>query len=170
MHWRNQTFIHLTTHRNWQKQTTHRAFLTYLKTILKWSDATIWYIGMYTLDGTLFLWIHFHLVQNVYHEPGPPASGHLVFADLPNPDLFHICLSKIWRTNSVKALTYAENSFCFFRKQCSVTHSKSCAPCLGFKGLYQRMGSLPFYLNLSLFPPGPEASLDPVSSLVFFSC
>ena len=28
------------------------------------------------------------------------------------------------------------------------------------------MGSFPFHLNLSVLPPGPEASLDPVSSLV----
>ena len=99
------------------------------------------------------------------------ALQHLVtwFLQTYPIQIFSTSVSKIWRTNSVKALTYAENSFCFFRKQCSVTHSKSCAPCLGFKGLYQRMGSLPFHLNLSLFPPGPEASLDPVSSVVFFS-
>ena len=40
-------------------------------------------------------------------------------------------------------------------------HSKSCAPCLGFKHLHQRMGSLPFHLNLSPLPPGPQAWLDP---------
>ena len=58
----------------------------------------------------------------------------------------------------------------FFTKQCLVTHSKPCAPCLRFKHVHQRMGSLPFQLNLSLLQPGPEPSLDPVSSLVSFSC
>ena len=27
----------------------------------------------------------FHLVQNVYHKPCPPAAGHLVFADSARP-------------------------------------------------------------------------------------
>ena len=42
-----------------------------------------------------------------------------------------------------------------------VTHSKSCAPCLGFKDLHQRMGNLPFHLNLSPLPPVPQVWLDP---------
>ena len=50
--------------------------------MLKSSAATICYIGVYTLDGTIFLWIVFHLVQNVYHEAGLAGAGHLVFADL----------------------------------------------------------------------------------------
>ena len=44
----------------------------------------MWYIGMYTSEGTLFLWICFHLMQNVYHKPGLPAAGHLIFADSPH--------------------------------------------------------------------------------------
>ena len=55
----NQTFSHLTTHRNWQKQATHYAFLACPKTPLKWSAERMWYIGMYTPEGTLFLWICF---------------------------------------------------------------------------------------------------------------
>ena len=36
---------------------------------------------MYTPEGTLFSRFIFHLVQNVNHKPGPPAAGHLIFAD-----------------------------------------------------------------------------------------
>ena len=55
MQWSNQTFSYLTTHRNWQKQTTHPTFLSCPKTILKWSAETMWYIGMYNPEGTVFL-------------------------------------------------------------------------------------------------------------------
>ena len=83
----------------------------------------------------------FHLVQNVYHEAGPPSKCHLVFADLAHSRSLSHPSVKSREQNSVKALTSAENSFCLFRKQYVVTHSKSCAPCLGFKDLYQRMES-----------------------------
>ena len=46
---------------------------------------TICYIGMYTLDGTLFLWIHFHLVQNVYHEAGKWSPGFCRLSPLQIP-------------------------------------------------------------------------------------
>ena len=168
MHWRNQTFRHLTTHRNWQTQTTHRKFQTYLKTILKWSTATIWYIGMYTLDGTFSSRFIFHLVQNVYHEPGPPASGHLVFIDLAHSrSLSHPSVKSRGQTQSKLSLM---QKTAFLEKKMFGNTFKICAPCLGFKDLYQRMGNLPFHINLYLLPPGPEASLDPMSSLVLFSC
>ena len=80
----NQTFSHLTTHRNWQKQTTHLAFLACPKTWLKWSSETMWYIDMYTPEETFFSGFVFHLVQNVNHKPDPPAAGHLIFADTDN--------------------------------------------------------------------------------------
>ena len=43
--------------------------------------------------GHFFTGFVFHLVQNVYHKPGPPVAGHLTFADsahsrsLPHPSV-----------------------------------------------------------------------------------
>ena len=109
-------------------------------------------------------------MQNVYHKPGPPAAGHLIFADsahsrsLPHPSV------KSREQTQSNSHSCRKQFFVLLRKQYLVTHSKSCAPCLGFKDLHQRMGSLPFQLNLSPLQPGPEPSLAPVSSLVSFSC
>ena len=166
----NQIFTHQNTHKNWQKPTTHHAFRACPKTPLKWCAETMWYNGIYTAEGTLFHGFVFHLVQNVYHKPSPPVAGHLVSSDsarsrsLPHPSV------KSREQTQSKFSLLQKTVFCFFRKQYLVTHSKSCAPCLGFKDLHQRIGSLPFHLNFSLLPPVPEASLDPVSSLVLFSC
>ena len=83
----------------------------------------------------------FHLVQNVYHKAGPPAKGHLVFADLAHSrSLSHPSVKSREQTQSKLSLLQ-KTAFIFFRKQYLVTHSKSCAPCLGFKDLYQRMES-----------------------------
>ena len=118
--------------------------------------------------GHVFSWFVFHLVQNVYHKPSPPAAGHLIFADLAHSiSLPHPTVKSREQTQS--KLSVLQKSFCcccfvlfcFFRKQYSVTYSRSCAPCLGFKDLHQRMGSLPFHLNISPLPPGPQAWLDP---------
>ena len=49
-------------------------------------------------------------------------------------------------------------------------YSKYFAPCLGFKDLHQRRGSLPSHPSLSPLQPGPEPSVDSVSLLVLFSC
>ena len=112
----------------------------------------------------------FHLVPDVYHKPHTPAAGHLVFADSAHSrSLRHPSVKSREQTQSKLSLL-KKTVFCFFRKQFLVTHSKSCAPCLGFKDLHQRMGSLPFQLSLSPLQPGPEPSLDPVCSLVSFSC
>ena len=120
--------------------------------------------------GHFFSGFVFHLVQNVYHKSSPPAAGHLIFADSAHSrNLPHPSVKSREQTQSKFSLLQ-KTVFCFFRKQYLVTHSKSCAPCLGFKDLHQRMGSLPFQLNLSPLQPGPEPSLDPVSSLVSFSC
>ena len=111
-----------------------------------------------------------HLVPDVYNKPCPPAASHLVFADSAHSrSLQHPSVKSREQTQSKLSLL-KKTVFCFFRKQFLVKHSKSCAPYLGFKDLHQRMGSLPFQLNLSLLQPGPEPSLDPVSSLVSFSC
>ena len=114
----------------------------------------------------------FHLVQNVYHKPCPPAAGHLVFAHSVCPRYFSNTSVKFREQTQSKLSLLQKRVFCFFRKQYFVTHSKSCAwiQNLGFKDVHQRMGSLPFQLNLSPLQPGPEPSLDPVSSLVSFSC
>ena len=117
----------------------------------------------------------FHLLQNVYLKPHPLAAGHLVFADSAHSrSLRHPSVKSREQTQSkISLLQKTVVCVCVcvcFRKQCLVTHSKSCAPCLRFKDLYQRMGSLPFHLNLSPLQPGPKPSLDPVSSLVLFSC
>ena len=83
----------------------------------------------------------FYLVQNVYHKAGPPAKGHLVFADLAHSrSLSHPSVKSREQTQSKLSLLQ-KTAFIFFRKQYLVTHSKSCAPCLGFKDLYQRMES-----------------------------
>ena len=111
--------------------------------------------------GRVFSGFVFHLVQNVYHKPGPPAAGHLIFADsahsrsLPHPSV------KSREQTQSNSHSCRKQFFVLLRKQYLVTHSKSCAPCLGFKDLHQRMGSLPFHLNLSPLPPGPQAWLDP---------
>ena len=119
--------------------------------------------------GHFFSGFVFHLVQNVYHKLRPSAAGHLVFSDLSHSrSLQHPSVKSREQTQSKLSLLHKK--MLFFRKQYLVTHSKSCAPCLGFKDLHQRMGSLPFQLNLSSLQPGPEPSLDPVSSLVLFSC
>ena len=39
---------------------------------------------MYTPEETFFSGFVFHLMQNVYHKPGLPAAGHLIFADSPH--------------------------------------------------------------------------------------
>ena len=109
-----------------------------------------------------------HLVQNVYHKPCPPAAGHLVFADLAHSrSLPHPSVKSGEQTQSKPSLM---QKTAFLEKKMFGNTFKICAPCLGFKDLYQRMGNFHFHLNLSLLPPGPEASLDPVSSLVLFSC
>ena len=103
----------------------------------------------------------FHLVQNVYHKPSPPAAGHLIFEDSSH----YRCLShpsvKSREQTQSKLSLLQKTGFVFFRKQYLVTHSKSCAPCLGFKDLHERMENLPFHLNLSPLLPGPLAWLDP---------
>ena len=110
----------------------------------------------------------FHLVQNVYHMPHPTASGHLVFADSAQSTFLpHPSVKSIEQTQSKFLLL--QIFFFFFRKQCLVTHSISCAPRLGFQDLHQRMGSLPFHLNLSPLPPVTGASLDLLFLLVLFS-
>ena len=172
MQWSNHTFSHLITHRNWQKQTTH-PFLACPKTTLKWYAETMWYIGMYTPEAIVFSGFVLHLVSDVYHKPCPPAAGNLVFADSAHSrSLWHPSVKSREQTQSMISLLQKTICLfvCFIRNQCLVTHSKSCAPCLGFKDLHQRMGSLAFQLNLSPLQPGPEPSLDPVSSLVSFSC
>ena len=120
------------------------------------------------LKGHFFSGFVFHLVQNVYHKPSPPEAGHLIFEDsshyrsLPHPSLksreqTQAKFSLLKKTGCCFFVVVVVVLFCFFRKQYLVTHSKSCAPCLGFKDLHQRMGSLPFHLNLSPLPPGPQA-------------
>jgi len=115
--------------------------------------------------GHFFNRFVFHLVKNVYHKPGPPAAGHLIFADSAHSRfLTHPSVKSREETQSKFSLLQ-KAVFCFggffFRKQYLVTHSKSCAPCLRFKHLHQRLGSLLFHLNLSPLPPGPQAWLDP---------
>ena len=117
-----------------------------------------------------------HLVPDVYHKPRPPAASHLVFADSAHfRSLRHPSVKSREQTQSKLSLLQKTVFFVclfvclFFRKQFLVTF-KSCAPCFGFKVLHQRMGSLPFQLNLSLLQPGPEPSFVPVSLLVSFSC
>ena len=112
--------------------------------------------------GHFFTGFVFHLVQNVYHKPGPPVAGHLVFSDsahsrsLPHPSV------KSREQTQSKFSLLQKTVFClFFWKRYLVTHSKSCSPCLGFKDLHHRMGSLPFHQNLLPLPPGPLAWLDP---------
>ena len=111
-----------------------------------------------------------HLLQTVYHMPHPPAAGHLFFSDsahscfLPHPSV-----KSRAQTQSKLSLLH-KTIFCDFRKQCLVTHSISFIPCPGFKEPPERMGSLLFHLNFSPLPLGPEASLDPLFSLVLFSC
>ena len=77
----NQTFSHLTTHRNWQKQATHHAFLLapklHLTDLLKQCDI----LSCTLQKGHFFNRFVFHIVKNFYHKPGPPAAGHLIFAD-----------------------------------------------------------------------------------------
>ena len=157
----NQTFSHLTTHGNWQKQTTHHAFLFAPKH--HWSDLLK---QCDTLACTLqkehfFSGFVFHLVHSIYHKPGPPAASHLIFANsahsrsLPHPSV------KSREQTQSKFSLLQKTVFCFLENNILVIHSKSCAPCLGFKDLHQRMGSLLFHLNLSPLPPGPQASLDP---------
>ena len=112
----------------------------------------------------------FHLVQNVYQEAGPPANGHLVFADLAHSrSLSYPSVKSRGQTQSKLSLMQ-KTAFLEKKKKMFGNTFKICAPCLGFKDLYQRMGNLPFHINLYLLPPGPEASLDPMSSLVLFSC
>ena len=169
MQWSNQTFSHLTTHRNWQKQTTHPTFLSCPKTILKWSAETMWYIGMYNPEGTVFL-IHFPPSEECLPQALPSSTVHLVFADSAHSrSLRHPSVKSREQTQSELSLLQ-KAVLCFFRKQCLVTHSKFCAPCLGFKDLYQKIGCLHFHLNLSPLQPGPEPSLDTVFSLILFSC
>jgi len=101
----------------------------------------------------------FHLVQNVYHKPGPPAACHLLFADSAySISLPHLSVKSREQAQSKFSLlqktVFCLFVFCIFRKQYLVIHSKSCAPCLGFKDLHQRMGSLPFHLNFHHFHQG----------------
>ena len=104
----------------------------------------------------------FHLVQNVCHKPGLPAGSHLIFADSAHSRFLpHPSVKSREKTQSKFSLLQKAVFWGFLRKQYLVTPSKSCAPCLGFKDLHQRMGSLPFHLNLSPLPPGPQAWLDP---------
>ena len=117
----------------------------------------------------------FHLVQNVYHKPGPPAAGHLIFADSAySISLPHLSVKSREQAQSKFSLlqktVFCLFVFCIFRKQYLVIHSKSCAPCLGFKDLHQRLGSLSFHLNLSPLPPGPQAWLDPKDFCLLPGC
>ena len=123
--------------------------------------------------GHFFYGFVFYLMQNVYNNPGLPVAGHLIFADSAHSrPLWHPSVK--FREQIQSKLSLLQKTvfsfFVFFRKQFLVTHFKYCAPCLGFKDLHQRMGSLSFQQNLSPLQPGPEPPLDPVSSLVSFSC
>ena len=120
--------------------------------------------------GFSFSGFIFHPGLNIYYMPPPPAAGQLVFADSAHSNFLPRTSVKSRAQTQSKLSLLDKTVLCFFRKQCLVTHSISCAPCLGFKELHQRMGSLACHRNLSPLPPGPEASLDPLFSLVFFSC
>ena len=76
----NQTFTHLTTYRNWQKQTTHHAFLACPKIPFNWLKQCDT-LACTLQKGHFFSGFVFHLMQNFYHKPGLPAAGHLIFAD-----------------------------------------------------------------------------------------
>ena len=91
----------------------------------------------------------FHLVQNVYHMPPPPAAGHLVFADSAHSNFLPRTSVKSRAQTQSKLSLLDKTVLCFFRKQCLVTHSISCVPCLGFKELHQRMGSLACHRKLT---------------------
>ena len=135
--------------------------------VICWNNAIDWHV--HSRRG-IFSGFVFHLVQNVYHKPCLPAAVHLVFADSARPQSLSNPSVKSREQTQSKLSLLKKTVFCFFRKQFLVTHSKSCAPCLGFKDLHQRMGSLPFHPSLSPLQPGPEPSVVSVSSLVLFIC
>ena len=77
---------------------------------------------MYTPEGTRFLWIVFHLVQNVYHKPGPAAAGHLNFADSAHSISLPYPTVKSGEQTQSKFSALQKTAFClfvclFFRKQ-----------------------------------------------------
>ena len=72
---------------------------------------------MYTPEGTRFLWIVFHPVQNVYHKPGLPAAGHLIFADSAHSRFLpHASVKSREQTQSKLSLLQKAVFWTFFRK------------------------------------------------------
>ena len=70
----------------------------------------MWYIGTFS---SVFV---FHLVQNVYHKPGPPAAGHLIFADLAHSrSLPHPSVKSREQTQS-NSHSCRKQFFCFIKK------------------------------------------------------
>ena len=70
---------------------------------------------MYTPEGTRFLWIVFHPVQNVYHKPGPAAAGHLNFADSAHSiSLPYPTVKSREQTQSKFSILQKTVFFCFF--------------------------------------------------------
>ena len=72
---------------------------------------------MYTPEGTLFSRFIFHLVQNVNHKPGPPAAGHLIFADSAHSiSLPHLSVKSREQIQSKFSLLQKTDFFlvCFF--------------------------------------------------------
>ena len=124
MQWTYQTFSHLTTHRNWQKHTTH-PFLACHKQhwsdLLKQCDT----LACTLQKGHVFSGFAFHLVKNVYHNPGPPAPGHLIFADSAHSrSLPHPSVKSREQTQSKFSILQKTVLFvCLFRKQYLVIHS-----------------------------------------------
>ena len=88
--------------------------------------------------------------------PCTSAANHLVFADSPH-SIFLLYPSVKSREQTQSKFSLLQKTFFIFSsKEFLVTHSKSCAPCLGFKVPHQKMGILPFHLNLSPLPGGPQ--------------
>ena len=129
----------------------------------------MWYIGMYTSEGTLFLWICFHLMQNVYHKPGLPAAGHLIFADSPHCRFLpHPSVKSREQTQSkFSLLQKAGFFFLFFLKTIFGNTFKILCSLPWIQGPAPRMESLHFHLNLSPLPPVPQAWLDPKDFCLF---
>ena len=113
----NQTFSHLTTHRNWQKKPPFIDFLLGPKH--HWSDLLKqWDTLACTLQkGHFFSRFVFHLVQNARHKPGPPAAGHLIFADSAHSRFLpHASVKSREQTQSKLSLLQKAVFWTFFRK------------------------------------------------------
>ena len=166
--WCNQTFSHLTVHRNWPKQTPIMHFLLASKYHLSDLPQQLHTLACTLQKGDFFSGFVFHPVQNVYHDPGHPATGHLVSADSAHPKSLPHPSTKSREQTQSKLLLLQKTVFLFFLTFCN-TFKILCSLACNWRTCISAQQSPLASKSFSL-PTRTPASLDLMFLLLFFNC